>query len=91
MSDLKVVKEGRWLYANEVWCVVRIQRVNFWPGTGDAEDSSEIAEDRVGQFFRIEYGSPTEEGRFDGGGYSEELGQAVAMVERVVPAVIWTS
>jgi len=89
MSDIEVVKEGRWLYANEVSCVVRIHRVDFWPGTGDHEDAPEIADDRVGEFYRVEYGSPADKGRFDGGGYYEGLSQAIATVENAVPTVIW--
>jgi hypothetical protein len=89
MSDIEIVKEGRWLYANEVWCVVRIHRVDFWPGTGDHEDAPEIADDRVGEFYRVEYGTPNDGGRFNGGGFHETLSQAIAMVEKIVPTVKW--
>ena len=89
MSDVEIVKEGRWLYSNEVWCVVRIHRVDFWPGTGDHEDASEVADDRVGEFYRVEYGPPNDAGRFIGGGFHERLSQAIAIVEKTVPTVKW--
>ncbi len=78
----RIVKQGTWRYANEVVCDVRITVVDLRPGTYDYEDDPEQREDKIGTFFKIEYGGPGERGRYRSeGGYFETLSSAVRHVE----------
>lgn len=47
-------------YDGLVLCDLRILRVPIRYGTHDEEDPPELAEDREGEFYRVEYGSTTE-------------------------------
>jgi hypothetical protein len=58
-EDWEVVKQGTWLYANEIVCDLRILRHCWNYGSGDYEDEKDIREDQAGEFYYIEYGSPT--------------------------------
>jgi len=51
-------------------------------GSGDYEDSPELAEDQYGEFFDVQYGSTTELGRFNSsGGSCATLEEAIALAE----------
>jgi hypothetical protein len=58
-EDWVVVKQGAWLYADEIVCGLRILRHGLNYGSGDYEDEENIREDREGEFYYVEYGSPT--------------------------------
>jgi hypothetical protein len=78
-EDWEVVKQGTWLYADEIVCGLRILRHGWYYGSGDYEDEESIREDREGEFYYIEYASPTNptEYKAGGGGY-ESLKEATA-------------
>jgi hypothetical protein len=77
-KDWEVVKLGTWLYADEIVCELRILRHGRYYGSGDHEDEENIREDREGEFYYIEYGSPTNPTEFKTrvGGY-ESLEEAM--------------
>ena len=56
-----IIKEGTWLYDNEVPSKIAIENRDLAYGSGDHEDPEEIREDKPGDFFYIIYFSPTEE------------------------------
>jgi hypothetical protein len=58
-DDWEVVKQGTWLYANEIVCDLRILKHGWNYGSGDYEDEEDVREDQEGEFFYIEYDSPT--------------------------------
>ena len=89
-DDETVVKRGTFLYGGEVTCDVRIVRRPFRPGTGDLEDSPEVALDQPGAWFEVQFGSTTERGRFSSGaGGGSSLEDAMEIVERSVDGVTW--
>lgn len=77
-----VVKKGTFLYDGTVLCDLRIVRSQVRPGSGDWEDPPELANDKEGEFFFVQYGSTTERGHFNssaGGG--ETIEEAIAKAE----------
>jgi hypothetical protein len=58
-EDWQVIKQGTWLYAGETACDLRILKHGWNYGSGDDADEKDIREDREGEFYYIEYGSPT--------------------------------
>jgi len=55
-EDWEVVKQGTWLYANEIVCDLRILKHGWNYGSGYYEDEEDIREDitlRSGQFLRF--------------------------------------
>lgn len=59
-NDVQVIKQGTWLYANEVICSLRITKRDFLPGTGDWQDEPQVADDQIGEVYFIEYAPPNE-------------------------------
>ena len=62
--DDKLIMKGTFLYDSAVVCDVRICRSSFRPGTGDEDDAEEEREDREGEFYYIDYGSPVARGQY---------------------------
>ena len=58
-EDLEVVKQGTWLYPDEIVCELRILRHGWNYGSNDYEAEENFREDREGEFYYVEYGSPT--------------------------------
>lgn len=78
----EIVKTGTFLYDGLVTCDVVIVRGPICYGSGDYDDSPEIADDHRRETFYIHYGSTTERGRYNaGGGGYPSLQEAVAAVE----------
>jgi hypothetical protein len=77
-EDWEVVKQGTWLYAGEIVCELRILRHGWNYGSGDYEDEEDVREDKEGEFYYIEYASPTNSTEYKtrAGGY-ESLEEAM--------------
>lgn len=54
----KIVKEGTFLYDNEVVCHVQIIKTDVRRGSGDPFDPKEIRENKKGTFYYIKYINP---------------------------------
>jgi len=77
-----VVKSGTFLYDGTVTCDLRIVRSQVRPGSGDWEDPPELADDKEGEFFYVQFGSTTERGRFNAsGGGGPTMDEAIAAAE----------
>jgi hypothetical protein len=77
-----VVKSGTFLYDKTVICDLRIVRSQVRPGSGDWEDLPELADDKEGEFFYVQFGSTTERGRFNvSGGGGATMEEAIAAAE----------
>lgn len=62
---------------------VTIRFATWCPGSGDNQDSPEIQEDVVGDWYRVEYHEPGNPARvMAGGGYFGTLAEALSHVER---------
>lgn len=89
----KVVKTGNFLYDDTVLCDVRIVYSTFCPGSGDWEDPPELAEDRDGEFFGVQWGSTTARGVFKacsgGGATIEEAIAAAESMPGVGRTIVW--
>jgi hypothetical protein len=59
-----VVQLGTYLYAGQTECDIRIVRAPVRYGTGDDEDTPDIANDQNEPTFYVEYGSATQRGTF---------------------------
>jgi hypothetical protein len=84
------VKQGTFLYDGSVVCDVRVVQTEVCFGSGDSEDPPEVAEDRPGPCFYVEYGSTTKRGEYraGSGGYGA-LEEAVAEAEKQVGKIDW--
>ncbi|WMS88736.1 hypothetical protein [Pleionea litopenaei] len=58
-----IIKEGTWLYDNKALSKIAIEYRDIAYGSGDYEDSVEVSEDRLGEFFYIIFYSPAEKDR----------------------------
>lgn len=77
-----VVATGDWLYDGIVPCKVLIVREDAWPGSGDYEDSPDLAEDRKGTCFSVLFESPGRTMELKaGGGYYATIEEAIAAIE----------
>ena len=63
----RIVKTGTFLYATGVECDIRIVHSGVRYGSGDYEDSPEVANDIKVDSYYIHYGSTTERGVFNSG------------------------
>lgn len=92
-STENVVKTGTFLYDDTILCDVRIVYSTFLPGSGDWEDPPELADDQVGEFFYVQWGSTTMRGVFNGGsGGGNSIQEAVAAAESmpgVGRTIVW--
>jgi len=79
--DGEVVKQGTWLYADEVICDIRILKRGWRYGTGDYEDPPAVREERKGEFYYIEFGSTVKRGEYASGGCHESLAEALNAAE----------
>ena len=82
-SNETVVKEGTFCYDSDIECDIRVIRSTVRYGSGDPEDSPQIANDVEQTTFYIQYGSTTERGVFNAGGcgYPRLAEAAAAAVE----------
>jgi len=77
-----LVKEGTYLYDGAVECDVCIVHSPIRYGSGDHEDSPEIAGDMECDTYYVRYGSTTDRGVFNaGGGWYSSIAEAIASVE----------
>lgn len=92
-SSEKVVKTGTFLYDDTVLCDVRIVYSSFSPGSGDWEDPPELADDQLGDFFCVQWGSTTARGVFNGGsGGGNTIHEAISAAESkpgVGRTIVW--
>ena len=92
-SAEKVVKTGTFLYDDLVLCDVRIVYSTICYGSGDWEDPPELAEDRDGEFFAVQWGSTTARGVFNAGsGGGNSIQEAIAAAESmpgVGRTIVW--
>lgn len=78
----EVVKTGTFLYDGQITCDVVIVKGPICYGSGDYEDSPEVADDYERETFYIHYGSTTERGRYNAAGAGHPtLLAAIAIVE----------
>jgi hypothetical protein len=75
------IKRGTWLYAGSIPREVRIVKHHTLYGTGDYEDSPEIAEDQNVECFYILYRTSVDEPQWVGGGAALTLLEAVTQAE----------
>ena len=82
-SSENIVKSGTFLYDGSVVCAVCIAYSPVRFGTGDCEDSPDVADDAEMDSYYVWFGSTTERGSDNagGGGYSS-LEEAIANVEQ---------
>lgn len=86
------VKIGAWRYDSSCSCEVRIVRHNVRYGSGDHEDSEEIAKDQERECYYIIYQTPTGEPRWALGGGFTSLAEAVLHAESLLsPTLVWTN
>jgi hypothetical protein len=84
------VRRGTFLYDDAVVCDLRIFRSPVRYGTGDAADPPEFAEDQAGDFYYIQYGSPSARGVYVAGSSAfSSLDDAQAHAERSLSRVRW--
>jgi hypothetical protein len=83
--------QGTFLYDGTVVCDVRVVQTEVCYGSGDYEDTPEVAEDRPGTCFYIEYGSTTQRGEYGGGGGGyRALNEAMDEAEKQVGRIEWS-
>jgi len=58
----RIVRIAEWFYDKTIRCQVVIQSETFFPGSGDYEDSPEIADDRNVPCFSVWYEIPAQRG-----------------------------
>jgi len=92
-EDWEVVKQGTWLYANEIVCDLRILKHGWNYGSGDYEDEEDIREDHEGEFYYVEYSSPANptEYRSRAGGYNSLEEAMKAATSATHGAISWLS
>ena len=92
-SNETVVKTGTFLYDDTVLCDVRIVYSTISPGSGDWEDPPQLADDQVGDFFGVQWGSTTSRGIFNAGsGGGDSIQEAIAAAESmpgVGRTIVW--
>lgn len=91
MSDIKdlVIKTGICDYETKQYRVF-ISRNDIYPGSGDYEDEAEICNDREHECFVVCFESIMDVGILGaGGGYFEQLEDAIQMVERSAGFQAW--
>lgn len=82
-SSANIVKSGTFLYDGSVVCDVCIAYSPVRFGTGDCEDSPDVADDAEMDSYYVWFGSTTERGRYTaGGGAYSSLAEATAKVEQ---------
>jgi hypothetical protein len=81
IEQVPPIKWGTWLYAGSIPCEVRIVKHHTFYGTGDYEDSPEIAEDQNVECFYILYQTPVGEPPWVRGGAALTLLESVAQAE----------
>jgi hypothetical protein len=90
---VKSVKSGTYLYDDTVLCDVRIVYSTTCPGSGDWEAPLELANDRDGEFFSVQWGSTTARGAFNAGsGGWATIDKAIAAAESmpgVGRTIVW--
>ena len=62
------VAERTWLYDGKIRCDVAIVRRDTFYGTGDCEDTPDLADDQHSETFEVLFSSPVEANRLTAGG-----------------------
>ena len=83
-----LLMSGRWIYDGCVEKEIHIIKSNFKPGTGDAEDTSEVQKDQFGTFFGVRIGDYEISESFKGGNYVS-LEDAKKYAESICPSIRW--
>jgi hypothetical protein len=85
-----IARLGVFLYDGSVRCPVRIVMTDFRPGSGDAEDPPEIADDQVGVWYRVDLAAAGDlvEWRV-GGGYFRSQEEAERHLEQTLADLHW--
>jgi hypothetical protein len=87
-TDAPVVRRGHWLYNGMVPCEVRIVRHNVLYGTGDAEDTPDIAEDRDVECYYLLFHTPVKEPDWVGGGAALTLADAADIAKSLLGSTL---
>jgi hypothetical protein len=82
-------KEGVWFYESVSPIYVRIEEVDYKPGSGDYEDAEEDNEDVAGRYFHIVYTAAAGTDFCNGGGYFPSLEEAVREAEKAFKDIKW--
>ena len=78
-----ILARGEWKYGGVTPCSVIIQAETRWPGTGDYEDSPEVADDREMPCVSVWYESLENKEKFNaGGGYFLTVEEAIEAVTK---------
>lgn len=84
------VRQGTFVYDGSITCDVRIVQTAVRYGTGDPDESPEIAEDQPGPCFYVEWGSSTDRGDFTSGvGGFGTLADAMTYAESQAGKIAW--
>ena len=84
----QVVKTGRYLYAGEIWCDLRITYSSTRYGSGDPVEPPEQDEKR--DSYYLQYGGTQHRGVFIGGsGCFDTLEEAMRHAAQTMPGVVW--
>jgi hypothetical protein len=84
-----IIQSGIFLYADEVVCDIRIVKHDMRPGTGDPFDEPWYRDDQKGEFYEIQYGSPSQRGKYlAGGGYFDSLDAALISAEEATHGTV---
>jgi hypothetical protein len=90
IDSLPIVREGVWLYANEVPVAVRIVSSPETHGSGDYEDEDDIAENQPIPCFFLEYEAAGSPGNFCNVTVNlMSLAEAITHAEEKFPGIRW--
>jgi hypothetical protein len=82
-------REGLWFYQQVAPALVRIDEVDWLPGSGDYEDPAEVREDKRGTFYRLSYTEAGGSHFCNQRGYYETLEDAVREAEKMFVGIHW--
>jgi hypothetical protein len=90
IDTLPIVREGVWLYANEIPVTVRILSSPETFGSGDEEYDDEVAENQPIPCFFLAYEMAGSPGKFCNVTVNlMSLGEAIAYVDERFPGIRW--
>ena len=85
-----IARVGFFLYDGAVRCPLRIVKTDLRPGSGDVEDSPEIADDQSGPWFRVDVTAAGDPNRWRvGGGYFRTQEEAERHLKETFTDVYW--
>ncbi|MBF0209153.1 MAG: hypothetical protein HQK53_20025 [Oligoflexia bacterium] len=90
LSKNKIVKKGKFLYADSIEVDLQIVHWTFRPGTGDYEDDPEFQDDQPGDWYEMRYCSPCKDSDYySGGGFYKTVEAAMEHASKMVKIVSW--